>query len=103
MRAWSCGVAGGFADVGSDDLASAVDNARPEDPAQCKKPKWYGPLGLALMAERATARTRIRSNPNRYAKVLEIRAITCFARDFTSAWPPKKFQEIQRHPAIKYG
>ena len=36
------------------------------------------------MAERATARTRIRSNPNRYAKVLEIRAITCFARDFTS-------------------
>ena len=55
MRAWSCGVAGGFADVGSDDLASAVDNARPEDPAQCKKPKWYGPLGLALMAERAAA------------------------------------------------
>ena len=64
MRAWSCGVAGGFADVGSDDLASAVDNARPEDPAQCKKPKWYGPLGLALMAERAgqpcpTAKTLI--------------------------------------------
>jgi hypothetical protein len=46
-------VAEGFADVGSDDLASAVDNARPEGSAQCKKPKWCGPLGLALMAERA--------------------------------------------------
>ena len=55
------------------------------------------------MAERATARTRIRSNPNWYAEVLEIRAVTCFQRDFTIALPPKKFQEIQRHPAIKYG
>lgn len=55
MRAWSCGVAEGFADVGSDDLARAVDNARSEGPPQCKKPKWCGPLGLALMAERASA------------------------------------------------
>ena len=46
-------MAGGFADLGSDDFASAVDNARPESLSQCKKPKWCGPLGLALMAERA--------------------------------------------------
>ena len=44
---------GGFADTVSYDFASAVDNTRPESPAQCKKPKWCGPLGLALMAERA--------------------------------------------------
>ncbi len=44
---------GGFADVGSDDLASAVDNARAKGSLQCKKPKWCGPLGLASMAERA--------------------------------------------------
>ena len=57
-------MAEGFADVGSDDFASAVDNARPESLSQCKKPKWCGPLGLALMAERAgqlcpTAKTLI--------------------------------------------
>ena len=46
-------MAGGFADAGGDDFASAVDNARPESLSQCKKPKWCGPLGLALMAERA--------------------------------------------------
>ena len=46
---------GGFADTVSYDFASAVDNTRPESPAQCKKPKWCGPLGLALMAERAAA------------------------------------------------
>ena len=53
MRGWSCGVAGGFADTVSYDFASALDNALPESSAQCKKPKWCGPLGLALMAERA--------------------------------------------------
>lgn len=48
-------MAGGFADAGGDDFASALDNARPESSSQCKKPKWCGPLGLALMAERASA------------------------------------------------
>ena len=47
-------MAGGFADAGGDDFASALDNARPESSSQCKKPKWCGPLGLALMAERAS-------------------------------------------------
>ncbi len=60
-------------------------------------------MNAGPMAETVTARTRIRSNPNWYAEVLEIRAVTCFQRDFTIALPPKKFQEIQRHPAIKYG
>lgn len=46
-------MAGGFADAGGDDFASALDNALPESSAQCKKPKWCEPLGLALMAERA--------------------------------------------------
>ena len=48
-------MAGGFADAGSDDLTSAVDNTRPESLSQCKKPKWCEPLGLALLAERAAA------------------------------------------------
>ena len=93
MRAWSCGVAGGFADVGSDDLASAVDNARPEDPAQCKKPKWCGPLGLALMAERATARTRIQSNPERYAEMLEVRVSTSFHAIFSLSYIQSHFKK----------
>ena len=53
---------GGFADTVSYDFASAVDNTRPESPAQCKKPKWCGPLGLALMAERAAASAELPGN-----------------------------------------
>ena len=55
-------MAGGFADAGSDDFASALDNALPESSAQCKKPKWCGPLGLALMAERAAASAELPGN-----------------------------------------
>ena len=55
-------MAGGFADAGGDDFASALDNARPESSSQCKKPKWRGPLGLALMAERAAASAELPGN-----------------------------------------
>ena len=55
-------MAGGFADAGGDDFASALDNALPESSAQCKKPKWCEPLGLALMAERAAASAELPGN-----------------------------------------